>query len=81
MGVAVAGASVGSPAAGVSVEGDSPVPSQAPRTVAKPNNKAKPKIFIFITPLSPIKSRTIFNLLNTIPQKLIFLNIVVLIIF
>ncbi|AFY42774.1 hypothetical protein Nos7107_2154 [Nostoc sp. PCC 7107] len=28
-------------------------PSHAPRTAAKLNIKAKPKIFVFITPLSP----------------------------
>lgn len=29
--------------------------SQAPRTVARLNIRAKPKIFVFITPLSPNK--------------------------
>ncbi|AFZ31405.1 hypothetical protein Glo7428_2910 [Gloeocapsa sp. PCC 7428] len=31
-----------------------PVVSHAPRVVSKPRNKAKPRIFLFITPLSPI---------------------------
>jgi hypothetical protein len=54
-GVAV-GSGVASTAGGgaTSVVGVSSAPSHAPRVVAKPNNKAKPKILIFITPLSPI---------------------------
>jgi len=74
----VGGASVGSPvAAGVLVvpapaPAPSPPPLQAPRIVARLNIKAKPKIFVFITPLSPIVARTIFRLLNTIPYLLLF---------
>jgi hypothetical protein len=68
-GVTPAGASVGSPVAdGVGP----PPPSQAPRIVARLNIRAKPKIFVFITPLSPIVARTIFRLLNTIPYLLLF---------
>ena len=73
-----AGASVGSPvAAGVLVVPPppaSPPPSQAPRIVARLKITAKPKILVFITPLSPIVARTIFRLLNTIPYLLLFLN-------
>lgn len=47
--------SVGSPvAAGVVVVLPPPPPSQAPRKAAILNIKAKPKILVFITPLSPI---------------------------
>jgi hypothetical protein len=49
--------SAGSPpvvAAGDVVAAGSPPPSQAPNIVAKLNIKAKPKTFVFITPLSPI---------------------------
>lgn len=68
-----AGASVGSPvAAGVVVVVPPPPPSQAPRIAARLNIRAKPKIFVFITPLSPIVARTIFHLLNTIPYLLLF---------
>jgi hypothetical protein len=67
------GASVGSPvAAGVLVPVPPPPPSQAPRIAARLNIRAKPKIFVFITPLSPIMARTIFRLLNTIPYLLLF---------
>ncbi|MES1022602.1 hypothetical protein ABN584_06855 [Gloeocapsa sp. BRSZ] len=31
-----------------------PVVSHAPKVVSKPRSKAKPRIFLFITPLSPI---------------------------
>jgi hypothetical protein len=76
--VLTAGASVGStgvaPVVGVAVPPPSPPPSQAPRIAARLNIKAKPKIFVFITPLSPIVARTIFRLLNTIPYLLLFLN-------
>jgi hypothetical protein len=53
--------SAGSPAAGVAagvvvVPAGSPPPAQAPRVVARLNMRAKPKIFVFITPLSPIKA-------------------------
>jgi hypothetical protein len=71
----VAGASVGSPvAAGVLVvpPPPSPPPSQAPSIAARLNIRAKPKIFVFITPLSPIVARKIFCLLNTIPYLLLF---------
>jgi hypothetical protein len=72
-GVAAGGASVGSPvAAGVAVPVPPPPPSQAPSIAARLNIKAKPKIFVFITPLSPIVARTIFRLLNTIPYLLLF---------
>jgi hypothetical protein len=79
--VVVAGgvaASVGSPppAGEVVVPAGSLVPvppsPQAPRTVAKPNIRAIPRTLIFITPLSPITTRTIFCLLNTIPYLLLF---------
>jgi hypothetical protein len=74
-----AGASVGSPVVPpgvvVPVPPPPPPPSQAPRTVARLNITAKPKIFVFITPLSPIVARTIFHLLNTIPYLLLFFNI------
>jgi hypothetical protein len=69
-GVAPAGASVGSPVADGAL--GPPPPSQAPRIVARLNIRAKPKIFVFITPLSPIVARTIFRLLNTIPYLLLF---------
>jgi hypothetical protein len=51
--------SAGSPAAGVVagvvvVPAGPPPPSQAPSMVARLNMRAKPKIFVFITPLSPI---------------------------
>jgi hypothetical protein len=56
--------SVGSPVAVgelvAPLSGALPPPSQAPRTVARLNNRAKPKILVFITPLSPIVARTIF---------------------
>jgi hypothetical protein len=57
---AVVAASVGSPvAAGLAVVPVPPSgvvpPSQAPRTAVKPKIKARPKIFVFITPLSPLK--------------------------
>jgi hypothetical protein len=73
-GVTVAGASVGSPVAAGVLPPPPPVPppSQAPRIVARLNIRAKPKIFVFITPLSPIVARTIFHLLNTIPYLLLF---------
>lgn len=73
-GVDPAGASVGSPVAdGVLVPPPpAPPPSQAPRIVARLNIRAKPKIFVFITPLSPIVARTIFRLFNTIPYLLLF---------
>jgi hypothetical protein len=70
--------SAGSPAAGEVVAAGSlvppppPPPSQAPRRAARLNIAAKPKIFIFITPLSPIMARTIFRLLYTIPYLLLF---------
>jgi hypothetical protein len=67
------GASVGSPVAdGVLVPVPPPPPSQAPRIAARLNIRAKPKIFVFITPLSPIVARTIFRLFNTIPYLLLF---------
>jgi hypothetical protein len=48
--------SAGSPAAGVVVPaGSCPPPAQAPSIVARLNMRAKPKIFVFITPLSPNK--------------------------
>jgi hypothetical protein len=51
--------SAGSPApgvaAGVPVPAGSPPPSQAPSIVARLKTRAKPKIFVFITPLSPNK--------------------------
>jgi hypothetical protein len=74
VGLVPAGASVGSPvAAGVAVvPPPSPPPSQAPRIVARLKITAKPKIFVFITPLSPIVARTIFRLFNTIPYLLLF---------
>jgi hypothetical protein len=68
-------ASVGSPPpAGVVVvpAGSLVPPSQAPRAVARPNIRAIPKILNFITPLSPIATRTIFCLLTTIPYLLGF---------
>ena len=45
---------------------------QAPKVAAKPSINAKPRIFVFITPLSQIMVRTIFNLLNKIPYLLDF---------
>jgi hypothetical protein len=80
-GVVAGGASVGSPvAAGVLVvpapPASPPPPSQAPRIVARLNITTKPKIFVFITPLSPIVARTIFSLFNTIPYLLLFFNAV-----
>jgi hypothetical protein len=75
VGLVAGGASVGSPvAAGVlGVVPPSPPPSpQAPRIVARLKITAKPKIFVFITPLSPIVARKIFRLLNTIPYLLLF---------
>jgi hypothetical protein len=66
--------SAGSPGAAgvVVVPAGSLAPSQAPRIAARLNIRAKPKIFVFITPLSPIVARTIFHLLNTIPYLLLF---------
>jgi hypothetical protein len=72
------GASFGSPAAGAGAVvallpgGVSPPPSQAPKVVAKPNIKARPKILNFITPLSPRLAITVLSLLNKIPYLLIF---------
>jgi hypothetical protein len=50
------------------------VPSQAPKNPAKLNSNAKPKIFVFITPLSPIVAIKQFRLLNTITYFADFLN-------
>jgi hypothetical protein len=36
-----------------------PPPSHAPRIVARLSNRARPRIFVFITPLSPIAARLI----------------------
>jgi hypothetical protein len=71
--------SAGSPAAGVAagvvvVPAGSPPPSQAPRVVARLNMRAKPKIFVFITPLSPIKAILKIALLTTIAYLSIFLK-------
>jgi hypothetical protein len=73
--------SVGSPppAGVVVVPAGSLVPpppplSQAPRTVARPKMRAIPSTLIFITPLSPITTRTIFCLLNTIAYLLLFVK-------
>jgi hypothetical protein len=70
----VGGASVGSPVGDgvLVVVPPSPPSPQPPRIVARLNIRAKPKIFVFITPLSPIVARTIFHLLNTIPYLLLF---------
>jgi hypothetical protein len=78
-GVLVAPESLGSPvAAGLLVAPpppDSPPPSHAPRNVARLKTRAKPKIFVFITPLSPIVAITNFRLMNKIPYLLLFFNI------
>jgi hypothetical protein len=69
-------ASVGSPvAAGLLVASVPPgvvPPSQAPRIADKLKIAAKPKILVFITPLSPIVARTTFRLMNTITYLLLF---------
>ncbi len=46
-------------------------PSHAPRTAAKLNITANPKIFVFITPLSPIVAIKSSCLLNTITYLLL----------
>jgi hypothetical protein len=70
----VAPVSVGSPGVVVVVEGVSLAPLQAPRVAARPSKRAKPKIFIFITPLSPNAAKTILGLLNKIPHLLLNFN-------
>ncbi len=52
-----------------------PPPSHAPKTAAKLNITAKPKIFVFITPLSPIVAIKSLCLLNTITYLLLIFEI------
>jgi hypothetical protein len=73
-GAVVAPVSAGSPGVVVVVLGVSVPPSQAPRAAARPSKRAKPKIFIFITPLSPNAAKTILGLLNKIPHLLLNFN-------
>jgi hypothetical protein len=68
--------SVGSPvAAGVVVVLGVVLLSHAPRVAARLNIRAKPKIFVFITPLSPIVAIKNFRLLNTITYLLLFFKL------
>jgi hypothetical protein len=64
--VGVVPVSEGSPGATgeVVAVGVLPPPSHAPKIAAKLNITAKPKIFVFITPLSPIVAIKISCLLN-----------------
>ncbi len=60
--------------AGVVASGAGGFSPQAPKNPARLNSKAKPKIFVFITPLSPIAAIKQSRLLNTITYFADFLN-------
>jgi hypothetical protein len=70
--VPVSAGSAGVAAGEVVLPGSVVLFSQAPRIAARLNIMAKPKIFVFITPLSPIVARKFFRLLNKIPYLLLF---------